>query len=66
MNFFEFILWALGILVIGVPAMFCATCVIIAGIDARAASQAQPWTSSHAVGTISKYQPATEQPEEEA
>ena len=66
MNFFEFTLWALAILVVGVPAMFCLTCIILAWIDARAASQAQPWGSSQAVGTISQYPAAVEEPEEEA
>lgn len=66
MSVFEFALWALAILVIGVPAMFFMTCIGLAWIDARAASQAKPWASSQAVGNISQYRGEAEEPEEEA
>lgn len=65
MNFLEFLVWIVGLIFLGVPAIVCLTCIIMAWIDARAASQSRPWTCE-AKGTVSQYSPATEEPEEEA
>lgn len=38
MNFFEFLIWALGVIFIGVPAVFCLAVIAVAWIDSRSGS----------------------------
>lgn len=66
MNFLEFLVWIVGLIFLGIPAIVCLTIVIVAWIDSRAAGQAQPWGPSPAVGNISQYRGEAEEPEEEA
>ena len=54
MNIFEFIIMALAIVIIGIPALFCLLCVALAWIDARDAGR-----------RVSQYPPAVEEPEDE-
>lgn len=35
MNFLEFLLWAIGLVFFGIPAVVCLTIVIVAWIDSR-------------------------------
>lgn len=36
MNYLEFLVWVVGIIVIGIPALACATIIAVAWIDTKA------------------------------